>query len=174
MLRCAPPLFLIQTDVSCWKCSAPVRAVGIVANHVEDEDEDGEYVPYGDDPSEFFSLSYVTAIPDQLLAEIHAVTQHFKSATSATARQSYFANHCPSCGALQGDHYVHSEPDEGFFKTTDEGLEDISVSTLGFSDTLMTEANVGSNSGICRLLARHLGLPERRRPIRAKKRASRA
>ena len=28
---------------------------------------------------------------------------------------SCFANHCPRCGAMQEDLYLHSEPDQPFF-----------------------------------------------------------
>lgn len=172
MIRCRPPLFLLKTAVPCWKCDATVNAIGIAANHVEGIDEDGEFVPYGDDPYEFFSLSYITAIPDDLIAELHTVSLHFKRAASATAGQAYFANHCSECGAMQGDHYVHSEPDMGFFKTSDEGLASIFVATLNFAESLTTEASLGSSSGICHVVARHLKLPER--PQRAARRTKRS
>jgi hypothetical protein len=33
----------------------------------------------------------------------------------APGGESYFANHCSRCGALQEDMYLHSEPDQPFF-----------------------------------------------------------
>ena len=34
---------------------------------------------------------------------------------SRTIREIYWANGCPRCGTLQGDFYLHAEPDGPFF-----------------------------------------------------------
>ena len=34
---------------------------------------------------------------------------------TAGGEENYFANHCPHCGSLQEDLYLHSEPDQPFF-----------------------------------------------------------
>jgi hypothetical protein len=45
---------------------------------------------------------------------------NFKTVGGRNGDASYFANHCPRCGSLQEDMYLHSEPDEPFFAGLDQ------------------------------------------------------
>jgi hypothetical protein len=158
MLVVTPPLFLIATDISCWWCIEPIEVVGIIACQVATF-EDGEELPCGDDPDEFFTLTYVESLPESLLAEIQTLAPAYKLSNSTTAKQIYYANTCPHCNALQGDHHVHSEPDQGFFLCDEDGVDGIRVTRLNFSERFQTEANISSSTFICNVLQRHLGLP---------------
>jgi hypothetical protein len=42
---------------------------------------------------------------------------------SATAQGEYWANCCAKCGAIQGDWFLHAEPDGPFFGLYAEGEE---------------------------------------------------
>ena len=76
---------------------------------------------YGE-PLTQFTLSDVSAI-DEALAEQLAPWPAFRKVGAARPRaesdpdsgESLYANHCSSCGAVQDDLYLHSEPDEPFF-----------------------------------------------------------
>ena len=63
---------------------------------------------------------------------------NFEPTSSRTAGATYWANLCVHCRALQGDFYLHSEPDGPFF----EGPED-----FGGTRVLLTEKNVEIEAG---------------------------
>jgi hypothetical protein len=67
-----------------------------------------------DDPLTEFTVSSIRAIDGALAAQL-AAWPAFREVADHTDDESYFANHCPRCGALQEDLYLHSEPDQPFF-----------------------------------------------------------
>lgn len=169
MLIVTPPLFLLTTDMLCWWCAEEIAVSGLVVRDIV-ENEEGEEVRYGGEPDDFWTLSYIEALPDDVLAEIRHHSPRFGRSRSGTAGQEYFGNCCPHCNALQGDHYVHSEPDQAFFRTSDADLDAIRVTTLIYASTFETVANIGENSGVTELLRKHLGIAD---PVRNRRRRSR-
>jgi len=155
----SPPLFLISTNLICWWCGDDITVVGIVARDVVGSEDGEEYRP-SCDTDDFFSLTNIESLPAGLLAEIQAHSPTFGKAISFTAKPTYFANYCACCNALQGDHYVHSEPDQGFFPTDEADCVEIQVRTLNYADRFQTTACVASSTRIQRVLHRHLGLPD--------------
>jgi hypothetical protein len=66
------------------------------------------------EPLDRFTVSDVWAINDSLARQLGR-WPNYRKVIVQNAEVSYFANHCPNCGAPQDDMYLHSEPDELFF-----------------------------------------------------------
>lgn len=90
---------IVEATAECWACrkSTPVLTVA-------GRDEDGD-------------LASVTGIQsvDGPLGRALAERPYYRLAFSRTTQQWAFANLCTSCGALQGDFFLHNEPDGPFF-----------------------------------------------------------
>lgn len=67
----------------------------------------------GDD-LESFTLSDIWAMDESLTRQL-LPWSHFRKVRAPDGDTGYYANHCPCCGAVQDDMYLHSEPDEPFF-----------------------------------------------------------
>ena len=96
--------FVASTSESCWKCHSNIEVICIFC---ESGIASGE-------PLAQFSISNVWAM-DSRLAQQLKPWRTFRNVHSAGDQESYFANHCSHCGALQEDLYLHSEPDQPFF-----------------------------------------------------------
>jgi hypothetical protein len=66
------------------------------------------------DPLTQFTVSDVWAMDDALVRQLEPWPA-FRKVDRPDFQESDFANHCPRCGALQEDSYLHSEPDDPFF-----------------------------------------------------------
>jgi hypothetical protein len=96
--------FVASASAPCWKCHLNIEVICI---YCESGIASGE-------PLVQFSISNVWAT-DSGLAQQLEPWRTFRNVYSAGDQESYFANHCPHCGALQDDLYLHSEPDQPFF-----------------------------------------------------------
>lgn len=67
-----------------------------------------------DEPLTQFTVSHIRAVDDALAAQL-AAWPTFREGYSESDQGSCFANHCPHCGAMQEDMYLHSEPEDPFF-----------------------------------------------------------
>jgi len=106
---------LLQGETTCWKCSAVVPVTALwVPGFIDNEDE--EYPEEGGPAL----LKYVCALDVVTMARVQAAAPWFKHCHSHTANQSYLANHCQVCDALQGDHFVFG-PDGPFFPQDEAG-----------------------------------------------------
>ncbi|HID8170822.1 TPA: hypothetical protein ACXIGC_001219 [Stenotrophomonas maltophilia] len=112
---------LLQGETTCWKCSAstPVTAIW-VPRFIDNEDE--EYPEKGG-PS---LLKYVSELDVGTMARVRAAAPWLKLNYSQTANQTYLANHCQTCDALQGDHHVYG-PDGPFFPQDQAGVDPLKV-----------------------------------------------
>ena len=61
-----------------------------------------------------FTVSHISAMDSALVRQLEPWGM-FREGYSEGSQDSYFANHCPQCRALQEDLYLHSEPDQPFF-----------------------------------------------------------
>jgi hypothetical protein len=96
--------FVASATVSCWNCHSTIEVICIFC---ESGIASGE-------PLTQFSISNVWAM-DSALAQQLVAWRNFREVYTADGQEGYFANHCPHCGSLQEDLYLHSEPDEPFF-----------------------------------------------------------
>ena len=93
-----------STTIACWKCHSTIEVICIhcASGTVDDE------------PLTQFTVPGVWAMDDTLSAQL-ARWPTFRKLQGPDLREGCFANHCPYCGALQDDLYLHSEPDQPFF-----------------------------------------------------------
>jgi len=109
----------------CWKCQADTTVVCPVAEKFLLPDEETEY---SWELCEYFtSFSDVTKISPKLLKTIQEHFPSYKWGTSSVVPDGYYANHCTHCGAIQGDFYLHSEPDSPFFAHTPEETSQVTL-----------------------------------------------
>lgn len=89
---------IAEASVQCWSCRADTPVLTIAGR---DQDDD---------------LQGITGIKavDPTTAAILAAHPYYRLAFSGTTRIWAFANVC-ACGALQGDFFLHNEPDGPFF-----------------------------------------------------------
>jgi len=92
--------YVASTEVACWKCAREIEVICIYCETGVDVDE----------PMSRFTVSTIWSM-DAALAYQLQPWPHFKKASDPT----YFANHCPQCGALQEDIHLHDEPDDPSF-----------------------------------------------------------
>jgi hypothetical protein len=96
--------YVAAARTRCWKCRA---SIDVVCLYCQRGTIDGE--PYDE-----FSVSHVTAINESLRRQL-AHWPSFRFAFSRADGFRYLANHCTRCGALQGDYFLHCEPNGAFF-----------------------------------------------------------
>ena len=96
--------YLAAATAPCQNCRAPIEVICIYC-------EGGTVMG---EPLTEFTVSSIRAVDGALAAQLTAWPA-FRKVSDHTDDESYFANHCPRCGALQEDLYLHSEPDQPFF-----------------------------------------------------------
>ncbi|QEO96965.1 hypothetical protein [Xanthomonas oryzae] len=112
---------LLQGVTICWRCSAAIPVTALwVPGFLDNEDE--EYPEEGG-PS---LLKYVSELDMGTMARVRAAAHWLKPNYSQTANQTYLANHCQACDALQGDHFVYS-PDGSFFPQNQAGVDQLKI-----------------------------------------------
>lgn len=121
---------LARAEARCWQCRAltPVYAI-VMESHAEvtfDANEEPEVY------SGRIVISGLAAMDDDSAAKIAAAAPSFHRAESKTAGRVQWANHCASCGAMQGEFFLHSEPDGPFFSPS--SLDVLPCCGIGFFD----------------------------------------
>ncbi|AMJ57415.1 hypothetical protein AXG53_12765 [Stenotrophomonas sp. KCTC 12332] len=99
----APSYALLLSQTTCYYCrdATPTAALW-VPSFQEIDLQDGEVVT-SDEPA---LLKSVEALDLQTQIFIQARAPWLRLTRSRTADFAYWANHCQTCGALQGDHYL--------------------------------------------------------------------
>jgi hypothetical protein len=92
---------------ACSKCEAAIEVICLFCMTGTIADE-------GYEPMTEFTLSHIYAM-DTALARQLEIWPSFHKGFSSLLQDSYFANHCPHCGTLQEDTFLHMEPDAPFF-----------------------------------------------------------
>jgi hypothetical protein len=101
---------VVCASASCWKCHSNVEVICIYCDTATLADESDE----PDEPLTRLTLSYLTAMNPALAVQLER-WPFFRKGFSSVTYGSYFANHCPQCGELQDDLFLHSEPDQPFY-----------------------------------------------------------
>ncbi|MGO9935460.1 MAG: DUF5710 domain-containing protein [Steroidobacteraceae bacterium] len=96
--------YVAAATISCQRCHSSIEVICI---HCDSGTAAGQRLNR-------FTVSDIWAI-DEALARQLEPWPAFRRVSSPEVGASYFANHCPRCGSLQEDMYLHSEPDEPFF-----------------------------------------------------------
>jgi hypothetical protein len=95
--------FIAAAKTECWRCRARIE---VVCLYCKEGQVNGE--PYSE-----FSVSRITAVDASLLDQLARWPHFHFGATRSSGR--YLANHCASCGVMQGDEFLHCEPNGAFF-----------------------------------------------------------
>jgi hypothetical protein len=103
---------------ACWKCRAKIEVVCVYC-------EAGSV--RGDRYTQF-SVSDITSVDSALERQLGA-WPHFRFATSRSFGYC-LANHCPQCGAVQSDYFLHCVPGGAFFTIKGGGPERIRLTPL--------------------------------------------
>jgi hypothetical protein len=96
--------YVASAMVPCQACGSSIEVICICC-------ESGTVLA---EPLSQFTVSNIRAVDDALAAQL-APWPMFRESYSEIDQGSCFANHCPRCGALQEDLYLHSEPEDPFF-----------------------------------------------------------
>lgn len=116
-LYALPKFYLVMASVECYKCGEVAKVYCVASDKYEmiEKDDDSE-----DESNVFTAYSSLKNIPAELesIIQLQCVT-YFKD-FSRTTKGNYYINHCASCRAKIGDHFLHDEPGGAFFPT-DEG-----------------------------------------------------
>lgn len=90
---------IAEAKVTCWACHRDTPVITVAGR-----DAEGDLV----------SVTGIQAFDSKLA---NALVRHpcYRLAFSRTTQAWAFSNVCVSCGALQGDFFLHSEPDGPFF-----------------------------------------------------------
>lgn len=106
--------FIAQSSQQCWRCGKLTTVYGVVLPNVS------ECVEFYDDQPEWVSHNvplvpfHITYLPGQIIRSIQSHAPNYKKAFSKTFGGNYWANHCNSCGVIQGDFNMYSEPEGAF------------------------------------------------------------
>jgi hypothetical protein len=96
--------YVASATTSCQECHSKIEVICIYC-------ESGGVF---EEPLTQFTVSAIWQMDDALARQL-GPWPFFKEVYDPAYQESYFANHCPHCGALQEDMYLHSEPDEPFY-----------------------------------------------------------
>lgn len=111
----APSYALLQADTTCWKCGESTRVATIwVPSFTDTSDVEGP-----EDEPEIggaATLRHIEDLDDNVTDHVREVATWLKPGHSETAETTYWANHCPHCDALQGDHFVMGVNGPFFFQ----------------------------------------------------------
>lgn len=108
----ASEAYLVTASERCWRCDASFTAVAflLAPGFVLDEHADG-----GEQLSDWAFVEYITRLTPEAARSAQAVQPAYRQGYSRTTESRYWANHCPSCQALQGDFHLYSEPGGAFW-----------------------------------------------------------
>jgi hypothetical protein len=115
----ADSAFVACAPTTCWKCGGPIEVITI---YCKTGAVDGQ-------PLSSFCVSSVTSVAPALSNELKR-WPHFRLSYSRTAEEEYWANHCTHCDTLQGDFFLHNEPDGPFFSMDAQALTSIQLLAL--------------------------------------------
>ena len=134
-LKCRSPYIILKGRTTCWSCSEEFDVVGIVISEATDDEGFTEKV----------YLMYVKELPDELLREVQAIAPNYRKEFTSTTQMDYFANVCPHCGEVTGDHFLFSEPDGAFGPGKEEQPTAVSAN---FDNPMAIDASFGMRGGL--------------------------
>ena len=107
---------LLLTNIRCYQCQASIPAAALWVGDFK-EQEDGEIL----DEGAAALLTYVECLDDAATQLIQHHAPWMRLAATLTFGKTYWANHCQTCGAIQGDHFVR-EVDGPFWPQDEAAL----------------------------------------------------
>ncbi|HTY48264.1 MAG TPA: hypothetical protein VMB48_01075 [Steroidobacteraceae bacterium] len=95
--------YVVGVRASCWRCRAAIEVVSIYCDSgwILGEEQVG------------FLVSNVSAVDEPLRRQLLRWPQYRPERSGRDV--AYFANHCPGCGCIQRDFFLHCQPGGPFF-----------------------------------------------------------
>lgn len=139
----APTYGLLLGQTTCHHCRAQTPTAALwVSSFVETDDEG--VVDHGDGAL----LSYIEHLDEVAAAFVSGHAPWLRLASTRTSGQTYYAHHCTTCGALQGDHFIFS-PDGAYWPQ-----DDVDLGRLRFIEgpgALTAQASAGQSAWMDRV-----------------------
>lgn len=107
---------LVFGQTRCQFCNAIMPTAAVWVSSYEERDEEEEASTGG--PA---ILRFTEWLDEAALNQIHTLAPWLRFAYTRTSCTTYLAHHCTTCGALMGDHYVHS-PEGPYWPHDDTAL----------------------------------------------------
>lgn len=117
----APAYGLLLGQTRCHDCHAQTPMAALWVSSFVETDEEG-VVDQGDGAL----LHYIEYLDEGAVAFMRGHAPWLRLASTHMSGQTYYAHHCTTCDALQGDHYVFS-PDGPYWPQ-----DDVDVGRLRF------------------------------------------
>lgn len=145
------PFYVAHNKRACWKCSELTEVIALASNRFYeldyvniDDENDSSQKWFEQDYFSFFSTPEY--IDKEIIELIQQKFPFYKFGYSKTINGKYWANHCQSCNALQGDFFNHSEPGGAFFPTSIEECQEIKLIEVPSKFDLTLSAGTGMSS----------------------------
>lgn len=118
---------LAQASVRCWKCSEKTDVHALfVPSHFEYRTPQIHGMQWRRSPLPTI-LSNVTDLLPEIADQVGGITRNFRLDNSKAKGQTYWMNHCASCGAKIGDFKLHREAQGPFFAAHTPGTSTVAV-----------------------------------------------
>lgn len=125
----------------CFKCNQNTMVVSFAASHYVLLDGcSGEY----NEDMNFISDSEI--IPPKLQKYLEDNYKYYKG-YSKTTNTYYYGNHCSNCGVLQGNWFLHYEPDSPFFIDSEGAATNLFIYDIKLKNDLEFDGSVSWGSG---------------------------
>lgn len=135
-------LYIIVSEQHCFKCKKPTSVVSLASDsYLIIEDDHFELIE-----EDINFIQDVDYLPESLKKYLND-NYKFYNGYSKTTHSNYFGNHCDSCGVLQGNFFLYSEPDSPFFMDSVEKAENLKVLKIKLPFDLAISGTVGWCSG---------------------------
>lgn len=147
-------IYIIEGQQTCWKCKRPTRVIGLGLGetvYIFFDEFDNLCCEDSDDELHLAWVDNEEDIPPKLLHYLKK-TYSVKTGYSKTLGEKCFANHCDSCGAMQGNWFLFDEPDSPLSTCAEgneliERMQKLKIKGIPIDDDLQLNWNVefGSN-----------------------------
>lgn len=113
-------IYIVEGKQSCYRCGESTRVIGFGVEHYfefvdTNDDEESYYYEEG----EIHIVSHFKPMPQRLLEYVQK-QYNYKMRYSQTISDSYMANGCDHCDALQGDFFLFGEVGSPFWVDSKE------------------------------------------------------
>lgn len=134
-------IYITVGNHTCFKCQQNIKVISLAASNYVIIDEEAE--AFNEDIN---FISDIENIPLNLQKYLNDNYKYYKG-YSKTTKTYYYGNHCSKCGALQGNYFLHSEPDSPFFIDSEECAKDLVIYIIKLKNDLELNGSVGWGSG---------------------------
>lgn len=134
--------YIVEGKRKCYRCQRETEVIGFAIEKfyiLHDPEEYGELYSWWD--GEIHIASYIDPISEKLLNYLNK-KYGYHMGYSKTVKDSYLANHCKHCNAIQGDYFLFSEPDSPFFIDTIEDARNLKLYKVKLDNDIVADVDM--------------------------------